>query len=476
MKEHRKDANNFEERLLQQLRAVVAQRGAEQQVAPVSVSRPPGWRRPSRLAVAAVLVTALALLVFNSGGNDTPNAFAKAFTVQRQGGGGVTIKIYSAEDAAGLERALAKAGIRSQVTWLAAGMRCREPRFTPSTARTSRGGTIGALTLDGTGQAMTIGVMNSQQWRERWLRRTRAEVSKSTPKISLDPQSFRPDQSVVISGSPVPNHGDTKVGYKARFGIAAGPVKPCQPVKGPSSVRPPGSREVKPEPGQHHPKAAAPTNNGSNPSPTGKGPTASEGQGQRSAVPVKRQGGGGGPIRIFSVEDPAPLERALAIAGIRSQVSWLAPGMTCREPRFTKSRAKTSQGGTLSGVLTMSGPGEATTIGAMSHQQWRQHPNYPAGISLDPESFRPDQTVVIFGSRGPYYGKGPEGGFETHIAIAEGPVKPCVPVTVPNGGALGQTNRELEAEAHSSSNVASSPSPTSEAPTNPAGGSQQRSK
>ncbi len=193
-----------------------------------------GPRRLLALAGAAAAVAA-AVLVFNSGDSNTPNAFAKAFTVQRQSGGGVAIKIYSAEDAAGLERALGKAGIRSQVTWLPHGTRCRAPRFTPSTAKTSQGGTIGGVaTMSGPGQAMTIGVMSPKQWRERWRGHTRAEVSKSTPNISLDPKSFRPDQTVVISGSPVPFHGNPKGGYKAHFGIAEGPVKPCEPVKAPN--------------------------------------------------------------------------------------------------------------------------------------------------------------------------------------------------------------------------------------------------
>ncbi len=384
-----------------------------------------GPRRLLALAAAAAAVAA-AVLVFNSGDSNTPNAFAKAFTVQRQGGGGVAIKIYSAEDAAGLERALEKAGIRSQVTWLPHGTRCREPRFTPSTAKTSQGGTIGGVaTMSGPGQAMTIGVMSPQQWRERWRGHTRAEVSKSTPNISLDPESFRPDQTVVISGSPVPFHGNPKGGYKAHFGIAEGPVKPCVPVKAPNGLHPSRSREMKTGQGQDHPEAAATSKAGSNPSAAHEG--------HRSASPVKQQGGGGVATKPISAEDAASLERALAKAGIRSQVTWLPAGMMCRGHRFQFSAAKSSQGSKINGLTIISGPGHAM-IGVMTYQQYseRFRDKTPiAQISLEPESFRPDQTVVIFGSRVPNEKGNPEGEFKVYYAIAEGPVKPCEPVKAP---------------------------------------------
>ena len=67
-------------------------------------------------------------------------------------------------------------------------------------------------------------------------------------------------------------------------------------------------------------------------------------------------------------------------------------------------------------------------------------------ISLDPAEFRPDQTVVISGAPGPYYGD-PEGGYEAQFAIAAGPVEPCQPIPAPAGGSLEETNRILEAEA-----------------------------
>lgn len=251
MKENRNHGSNFEERLLDELKTVVARRGAEQAAATETAAHSPAWRRVPRLALGAtaVLAAGAALLVFNSGSDNT----SKAFAVEPQDGGGVTIKIYSAEDAAGLEGALGEAGIRSQVTWLPAGMTCREPRFSPSTVNTSAGGTIGGIVMAGPGEAMTIGVMSAQQWREsvqQWRESreergpseiSREEISEGKyldpiPNINLEPESFRPDQTVVISGSRGPYDGDPEGGYEAQLAIAAGPVEPCEPVRVPDGA------------------------------------------------------------------------------------------------------------------------------------------------------------------------------------------------------------------------------------------------
>lgn len=232
MRENRKHGSNFEEKLLDELKTVVARRGAEQEVSTGSAPRSPGRRRAPRLALAAAgLAAAAAVLVFSSGGGNT----SKAFAVEPQPGGGVTIKIYSPEDPAGLEGALAEAGIRSQVTWLPAGTTCREPHFTQSSTKTSAGGSIGGLTMGGPGEAMTIGVMSSEQWQERWREHTRGEISddeyfSSTPNISLDPASFRADQTVVISGSRGAYGGDPEGGFEVQLAVAEGPVQPCEPV------------------------------------------------------------------------------------------------------------------------------------------------------------------------------------------------------------------------------------------------------
>ena len=235
MKENR-DQGGFEEKLLEELKTVVAQRAAEQELASQSEKPPAGRRRGPRLAfgAAAVCAAAVTMLILNSGSTDTP----KAFAVEPQDGGGVRISVYSAEDAPGLEAALAEAGIRSRVDWLPAGMTCREPRFTPSSVKSPGGGRIGGMTLGGPGQAMTIGVMSPEQWHELRSRHNSGEISdeeyySSTPNISLDPAAFRDDQTVVISGSRGPYEDDPEGGFEAQLAIAEGPVEPCKPVEVP---------------------------------------------------------------------------------------------------------------------------------------------------------------------------------------------------------------------------------------------------
>jgi hypothetical protein len=229
--------DNFERRLLDELKGVVAERGAERGSAESATARP-AWRRAPRLALgaAAVLAAAVAVLVFSSGGGNAPRAFA----VEPQQGGGVTIKIYNLEDAEGLEQALERAGIPAQVNWLPAGVTCRQRHLTPSTAKTSMGGRTGGFEMGGRGPALTIGIMSPQQYREQWRAYKRGHLSadearETIPNISLDPESFRPDQVVVISGSANPFGGDPEGGFQAQFQVVKGPVPPCKPVPEPAS-------------------------------------------------------------------------------------------------------------------------------------------------------------------------------------------------------------------------------------------------
>jgi hypothetical protein len=222
----------FEERLLAELKAVVADRAAVAQRMEAEDHAParPAWRRLGpRLALGSgiALAAVAAALVVGAGGDNPSKAFA---VVPRQGGG-VTIKIYSLEDASGLERALADAGIRSQVTWLPAGKVCREPHYKPSIVHLPGGGTIGGMTMGGPGGPMTIAVGSTQLYRESFGKHRRGEISDDElANLNLDPAAFRPDQSVVISGTPTPFNGDPKGGSIASLGVAEGPVEPCEPV------------------------------------------------------------------------------------------------------------------------------------------------------------------------------------------------------------------------------------------------------
>ncbi|HEX6782484.1 MAG TPA: hypothetical protein VF125_10705 [Solirubrobacterales bacterium] len=196
-----------------------------------------GWRRRGpRLALgAAAAVAAVAAALIVSAGGDNPPA---AFAVEPQEGGGVRIEVYSLEDADGLEQALEDAGIRAQVTWLPPGEVCSEPHFTPSRVKLPGGGSLGSISGGGPG-AWTISVGSTQESRERFGEHTRGEISDqeyldSTANFNLDPAAFRPDQSVVLWGSPRPFNGDPEGGHETHFAVAQGPVEPCNPVAAPA--------------------------------------------------------------------------------------------------------------------------------------------------------------------------------------------------------------------------------------------------
>jgi hypothetical protein len=227
-----KPGGDFEQRLLVRLKALVAERGAaaarlEAEDAPVAK---PAWRRSGpRLALgAAIAVSAVATAMIAGAGGDNAS---QAFAVVPREGGGVTIEIYSLEDASGLEGALEDAGIKAQVTWLPAGKVCREPHYKPSTVHLPGGGTIGSMTMGGPGGPMTIAVGSTRRYRESFGRHRRGEASDDElANVNLDPAAFRPDQSVVISGTPTPFDGDPQGGSIASLGVAEGSVEPCEPV------------------------------------------------------------------------------------------------------------------------------------------------------------------------------------------------------------------------------------------------------
>jgi hypothetical protein len=198
---------------------------------------PSGRRRRRRVALVGAVTVAVAIvaLVLSAGDGGTGST---VFAVEPVAGGGETIKIYSPEDAKGLEEALAEAGIPSQVDWLPAGMGCREPYFEKSSARTASGEAIksrGGAGVIRSKSVMEIGIMSSRQWHALKQEDTRGvgsavEFFNSDPNIVLEPASFRPGQSVVISGFTGPYDGDPEGGFEFHFGIAKGPVEACKPI------------------------------------------------------------------------------------------------------------------------------------------------------------------------------------------------------------------------------------------------------
>jgi hypothetical protein len=239
VKQHGNQGDDFESRLRDLLKAHVAERGAEaaRREAAEPPTPTPAWRRRGpRLALAGVLAlaaVAVALIVTAGGSKDST-----AFAVEPRPGGGVTIKIYSLEDASGLEAALKEAGIRSQVTWLDAGMVCKEPHYKPSEVGPAGAGRFGGMSMGGPG-AVTISVGSDP--RSRLDEYRRGEISHdefqaslaNRANLNLDPKAFRADQSVVISGAPVPYGGDPEGGSITKVGVAEGTVEPCEPVPAP---------------------------------------------------------------------------------------------------------------------------------------------------------------------------------------------------------------------------------------------------
>jgi hypothetical protein len=226
---------DFEQRLLARLKAVVAERGAAASAAEAAKAQPAtsSWRRRApRLALGCIALAAIAVaLIVSAGGDNT----SKAFAVEPQEGGGVKIKVYSLEDASGLEQALEDAGIRAQVTWLPAGKVCREPHYKSTIVHLPGGGSFGGGTMTGPG-GITIGIGSTKASRESFGKRMRGEISDDElANVNLDPEAFRPDQSVVLSGTPVSYGGDPEGGSITKMGVAEGPVAPCKLVPAPPS-------------------------------------------------------------------------------------------------------------------------------------------------------------------------------------------------------------------------------------------------
>lgn len=113
-------ADRFEDRLLHELRAVVASTPAP---AAEPARRPLLTRTRLTLGGAVAAAGAAGALVLAGGGGASP-----AYAVESHGDGSVTVTVSSVRDAAGLQQKLAAAGIRAVVDYVPAGKMCRQPR------------------------------------------------------------------------------------------------------------------------------------------------------------------------------------------------------------------------------------------------------------------------------------------------------------------------------------------------------------
>jgi hypothetical protein len=124
-------SNNFEERLLRELRSQVVTPPADRG------QRHAFWRRPRLVlagGLAAVLAAAaIAGVFFLSAGTQA------AYAVTKNADGTVSVEIDSLSDAAGLQAKLQAAGVNAVVEYLPAGKMCKQPWFTPAGAAATGG-------------------------------------------------------------------------------------------------------------------------------------------------------------------------------------------------------------------------------------------------------------------------------------------------------------------------------------------------
>ena len=195
-------ANRFEDRLLDQLREIVAARPA-----PAVVTR----RRPRRrrLALAGITVAAATAVVaiMVTGSEVTPSAYA----VQPRADGSVTVAIRSLRDAAGLERSLRAAGVPAVVDYAPAGQPgcATGPPAGGTTERSEAGKRDTGPSLSGPGPEPAARVTTTQ-----------VRISDDGVKFTIDPGTIKSGENVYIT---------TSTGAVRSIGMAIGRDKPAAP-------------------------------------------------------------------------------------------------------------------------------------------------------------------------------------------------------------------------------------------------------
>jgi len=116
--------SNFEEKLLVELRTMVAAEPAER-----GRRRAVGSRR--RLVLAGGLAAAVLAAIAAAGAFFLSTGTQAAYAVTKNADGSVTVEIDSLTDAAGLQAKLEASGVKAVVEYLPAGKMCKRPWFTP---------------------------------------------------------------------------------------------------------------------------------------------------------------------------------------------------------------------------------------------------------------------------------------------------------------------------------------------------------
>jgi hypothetical protein len=200
----------FEERLLGELKSVVAHRNAEQSAARPARARL--WRRGSVVSVAsagALAIGAVIGLPLLGGSRTAPSASA-AFELTTNDDGTITVTIYRFDDADGLEALLADHGVQADVTHVPNGEHCQPDRYELSPTQ------------------HPVGVDNP----------TPAGVPLNMSDVELSftlrPADFQPDETLVVanewSGADAdpPKAGAVQLFQLVHFVTAIGPVVPCE--------------------------------------------------------------------------------------------------------------------------------------------------------------------------------------------------------------------------------------------------------
>ncbi len=186
----RRESDGFQNRLLAELKDVVANRSvAPSQTATAGSSHRFRMRLGMSLAVAVAMAATLAVLV---GPATTP-----AYAVTSQSDGTVLVEINHLSDAAGLRAKLDAAGIPSRVDYLPSGTICREPRF---------------QTVAATDELIVF-----------------AAGSDGSLAFYVDPADVTGDRTLVIVLSG-PKEGPPDEGTQVFVAVAQGAVGDCEPV------------------------------------------------------------------------------------------------------------------------------------------------------------------------------------------------------------------------------------------------------
>ena len=198
----------FEDRLLGELRLVVAERASD-------AGRPSGHpgghpaRGGRRFALAGTVAVVVALAgmsgLLHHFGDGAPPAYA----VTRHGDGSVTVEVRSLRDAAGLQRALRAAGIPAVVRYTPPGKTCPLGWFQP--ARTHVGVAVGSSVL-------------------RTNHSARFTIARRIP----------PGDTLVIATTGR-RRSHSAVYGALEVAVARGPVGACHLVPAPSAIPPQGA-------------------------------------------------------------------------------------------------------------------------------------------------------------------------------------------------------------------------------------------